>query len=309
MEFDKNTYHGYFIRRDVVGAMEYIKQFPEQADLYNRFVRIYAQEHYITYQIDDDLNRILTVYQRYYREAFYLCIGREQAEYELKRRLAALFEISDQDAGLPDLEQNLVAEAFRNRGMHFRGGKTDGYYGPYIWRTTETAAYEVELPEGTQTYKVKLLDGFIAKSWMDYISFGEIGTGGWTDSDGVICCVKSSYDFDSEDFRVSLLKHEAQHAWDLAHSPDMSSEDLEYRAKLVELIYSRQRNLLRQFAVEADGSDDPISGHAAASRRIVEGIAGIAGRSTKEVSSLSIGQIQWAAEKLFARSGFSFSDE
>ena len=72
------------------------------------------------------------------------------------------------------------------------GGKTSGYYGPYIWQYEETKNYEVGLPKGTQEYKIALLDGFLTKSWIDYLSFGEISPGGWTDGDGIINCIKSS---------------------------------------------------------------------------------------------------------------------
>ncbi len=94
----------------------------------------------------------------------------------------------------------------------------------------------MELPEGTQDYAVKFLDGFIMKSWLDYISFGETGTGGWSNGDGLIHCVRAAWDLESEDFQVSLLKHEAQHAMDQVRYKDITNKELEYRAKLVELI-------------------------------------------------------------------------
>ena len=125
----------------------------------------------------------------------------------------------------------------------------------------------MELPDGVQDYAVKLLDGFVMLSWLDYLSFGEVGTGGWSNGDGLIHCVKSGYDLDSEAFQVSLLKHEAQHAADHARFRGMSSEELEYRAKLVELICSSQRNLLDRFLLEADGARTG-NGHGLAAERI-----------------------------------------
>lgn len=300
-DFSKNIYYGYIIRGDLTGAISYVKQFPEQAELHRRFVEVFERERGVAYEVDADLNRILGIYQRYYRDAFYLCIGRESAADKLRKRLADFFRI-DKSAELPDIEQNQVAKAFQSRGFHFLGGKTSGYYGPYIWRTTETKTYEVELPDGIQTYTVKLLDGFITKSWIDYLSFGEISPGGWPDGDGTINCVKSAYDFDSENFKVSLLKHEAQHARDLAVNPDMSSEELEYRAKLVELIYSSQRNLLGRFAQEADHSDKS-NGHASASNRIMEDFVRKLNRNVEEIARLPTERIQSVARALFEESG------
>ncbi len=168
-------------------------------------------------------------------------------------------------------------------------------------RTTETVSYDVELPDSIQNYSVKLLDGFVMRSWIDYLSFGEIGTSGWANGDGFIHCVKSAWDFESESFRVSLLKHEAQHAKDLEMDKDMSSENLEYRAKLVELIYSKERNLLRKFAGEADDSHKD-NGHAMAAYRIMSGFADALGVDHIIPSSIPVDQIQTVARMLFQNS-------
>lgn len=301
-EFSKEIYYGSIIKGDLIGAIRYVKQFPEQAGLYNRFMEVFEQEQYTTYDVDADLNAILTAYQQYYRDVFYLCLGKEQAADKLRTRLASLFGITGESITLWDLEQKQITQAFQSRGLHFLGGKSSGYYGPYVWRTTENVTYEVELPDGVQTYPVKLLDGFLTRSWIDFLSFGEIGPGGWADGDGIINCVKSSYDFDNENFKVSLLKHEAQHARDFERNKDMSSEDLEYRAKLVELIYSSERTLLEQFSQEADPSD-PSNGHAMAAYRIVQGFTDTLGTSSTEFASLPIEQIQSVARTLFDRSG------
>lgn len=299
---EKSIYYGFIVKGDLHGAITYIKQFPEQTNLYNRFMDVYEHEQYMTYEVDAELNNILTAYQQYYRDAFYLCIGQEQAANKLRGRLAVLLGIEDNSIALCDMEQNQLVKLFMNRGLHFMGGKSSGYYGPYIWRTTETVSYDVELPDGIQTYTVKLLDGFISRSWIDYLSFGEIGPGGWVDGDGYINCVKSAWDFESESFRVSLLKHEAQHARDLAMNKDMSSEDLEYRAKLVELIYSSERNLLQVFVQESDNSDKS-NGHAMAAHRIVKGFTNALGTDCIDYTVLSVEQIQTVARMLFANSG------
>lgn len=298
MDFNSDSYYGYIVKGDLQGAISYVKQFPEQIDLYNRFLRVFEHEQYITYDGSAELNDILTAYQQYYRDVFYLGIDREQAVDTLKKRIIALLGIPGEQIELCDLEQKYLAEAFRQWGLHFLGGKTGGYYGPYIWKTSETVFYDVELPDGVQSYSVKLLDGFITRSWIDYLSFGEIGSGGWADSDGYINCVKSAWDFDSESFRVSLLKHEAQHARDLEANKDMASEDLEYRAKLVELIYSNERNLLQAFAQEADDSD-ASNDHAMAAYRIIKDYADTFGVKKIDPAVLRIDQIQEIAKRLF----------
>ena len=298
MCFNNDIYYGNLVKGDLHSAVSYMKQFPEQIALYHRFLDVYEHEQYIIYDIEVELNEVLLAYQQYYRNAFYLCIGKEQSAGKLKEQLAVLLGITNDEIELCDLEQNQLVELFQRHGLHFLGGKTGGYYGPYVWRSIETTSYAVELPTGVYNYALRLLDGFIMRSWLDYLSFGEIGSGGWVDSDGRINCVRSAWDFESESFRVSLLKHEAQHARDLETDKDMSSENLEYRAKLVELIYSSERNLLQVFTQEANDSDKS-NGHALAAHRIVKEFAEIFGEDKIHSGSISVEQIQILAKKLF----------
>lgn len=301
VEFSSEIYYGAIVRGDLPAAMEYVRQFPERADLYRKFVDRFEREQYVRFDLPPELDSILRIYQQYYRDVFFLRADKERALDRMNARFADFFGKPRDSILFSDLEEHYIAEAFRRSGLHFQGGRTGGYYGPYIWRTTENAEYDVELPGGIQKYTVKLLDGFVTLGWLDYLSFGKISPGGWTDGDGIINCVKSSYDFESENFRVSLLKHEAQHARDLEKVPDMSSETLEYRAKLVELIYSSERNLLPQFRGEADDAD-PGNGHAMASDRIVKGFCRMLKLSPSELDKLPNGQVRDVATALFAES-------
>lgn len=301
IKFDENIFYGHLIKGDLNNALGYLKQFPEQAGLYDRYRLVFEQGHYLVYDTDSRLNELLMIYQQYYRDVFYLNVNAAEAAERMRNRFAALWDTADPDMGFDTMEDCLIAEAFRNRSYHFLGGKTSGYYGPYIWKITETRQYDVELPGGVQKYTVRFLDGFLTKSWLDYLSFGAVSTGGWSDGDGIINCVKSSYDVESESFRVSLLKHEAQHAMDLSTFRNMSSEDLEYRAKLVELIYSDKRNLLAQFMYET-GTENEGNGHSQAAERLVEGFSKALHRDRGELCTLSIGQIQSVAKALFTKS-------
>lgn len=306
IEFIPDIYYGYILKGDLHGAINYVKQFSSQNGLYKRFVSIFEDENYITYDIDPFLNGILMIYQRYYRDVFFLCTGKKAAAEKLKGRLCEYLGIANCDTNLDSLEENQIVRAFSDKDYYFLGGRTSGYQGPYVWKTTETVTYEVELPDGLQTYTVKLLDDFITKGWIDYLSFGEISAGGWTDDDGIINCVRSSYDFDSENFRVSLLKHEAQHARDIARNKNMSSVELEYRAKLIELIYSKERNMIEQFAREAD-STDKDNGHAVAASEILAGFARVLDLPYEEILKLPIVRIQAAARELLEDSNAIFA--
>ena len=254
----------FFLNGDLQGAIAYMRDHEEFKDILPAYVSIFEDCEYRTFEIPDILNDILRQYQVYYRDVFYCGLPEAEAADKLRARLKALLH-------LPDAGEELLTErlrsAFEAEGYHALFGKTQGYYGPYIWRDTVPTVYRVELPGGTAEYTVNILKGFVFRSWMDYLTFGRFGTGGWASPDGTINCIAQAYDFESERFLVSLLKHEAQHAVDMKQFPAITPAELEYRAKLVELHYSGDLGLLQKFVSEADESRADDS-HAAASARI-----------------------------------------
>ena len=254
----------FFINGDIKGAIAYMREHEEFKDILPAYITIFENCEYRTFEIPDMLNDILRLYQIYYRDIFYCGLPEAKAADKLLTELRALLN-------MPDAEEELLAErlqtVFEQNGYHALFGKTQGYYGPYIWKDTVPTVYRVELPSGSAEYTVNILKGFVFRSWMDYLTFGKHGTGGWASPDGTINCVAQAYDFESERFLVSLLKHEAQHAADMKRFPAITPAELEYRAKLVELHYSGDLGLLQKFVSEADESRADDS-HAAAAARI-----------------------------------------
>ena len=254
----------FFMNGDIKGAIAYMRKHEEFKDILPAYVAIFENGEYRTFDIPDKLNEILRLYQIYYRDTFYCGLPEAEAAEKLLAGLKALLN-------MPNAEEALLTErlhaVFEAEGYHALFGKTQGYYGPYVWRETVPTAYQVELPNGTAEYTVNILKGFVFRSWMDYLTFGRFGTGGWASPDGTINCVEQAYDFESERFLVSLLKHEAQHTVDMKQFPGITPAELEYRAKLVELHYSGDLGLLQKFLSEADENRTGDS-HAAASVRI-----------------------------------------
>ena len=254
----------FFLNGDIKGAIAYMRDHEEFKDILPAYVAIFENCEYRTYEIPDRLNDILRLYQIYFRDAFYCGLPEAEAAEKLLAQLKVLLD-------MPDATEALLAEqlqsVFEANGYHALFGKTQGYYGPYIWRDTVPTVYRVELPDGTAEYTVNILKGFVFRSWMDYLTFGRFGTGGWASPDGTINCIEQGYDFESERFLVSLLKHEAQHTVDMNQFPGITPAELEYRAKLVELHYSSDLGLLQEFLSVADERRTGDS-HAAASAKI-----------------------------------------
>ena len=254
----------FFLNGDMKGAIAYMREHEEFKDILPAYAAIFEKEEYRTFDIPDELNDILRLYQIYYRDTFYCGLPEAEAADKLLKQLRARLHVPDADEAR--LAERLQA-VFEAEGYHALFGKTQGYYGPYIWRDTVPTVYRVALPDGTAEYTVNILKGFVFRGWMDYLTFGRYGTGGWASPDGTINCIEQAYDFESERFLVSLLKHEAQHTVDMKRFPGITPAELEYRAKLVELHYTGSLELLRKFLSEADEGKANDS-HAAASARI-----------------------------------------
>ena len=260
----------FFLNGDMKGAIAYMRDHEEFKDILPSYAAIFENCEYRVYDVPDALNDILRLYQIYFRDVFYCGLPETEAANKLQTQLKALLL-------MPEADEEALTERLRSmfeaEGYHALFGKTQGYYGPYIWRETVPTVYRVELPDETAEYTVNILKGFVFRSWMDYLTFGRYGTGGWASPDGTINCVEQAYDFESERFRVSLLKHEAQHSADMKRFPGITPAELEYRAKLVELHYSGDPGTLQKFLSEADESKTGDS-HAAASARLRREFAG-----------------------------------
>lgn len=248
-----------------------MREHEEFQDILPDYMAIFKDGEYRTYDVPESLNDILRFYQIYYRDTFYCGMPESEAADKLLDSLRMLLNMPDVDE---DFLGDQLEALFEAEGYHALFGKTQGYCGHYIWRDTVPTVYQVELPGGTAEYTVNILKGFVFRSWMDYLSFGKVGTGGWASGkDGTINCIEQAYDFESERFLVSLLKHEAQHTVDMKRFPNIIQVELEYRAKLVELHYASDLGLLQKFLAEADESK-VNDGHAVASERIKHQFAG-----------------------------------
>lgn len=281
MKYNKSKFSGYLIQGKLKEAIAYLEQFPEKADKVAEYKEIFQEGILPKLCSNPVVNRILEEFQVYYHDIFWREIEEDIARKNLTEQFARMFEL-DYPKGLsgknvedffdekiePVLESKVRAE-----GYHYLGGDTQGHLGPYIWDKTKQMTFNVQLPNQVAQYTVNLLSGFVSRSWLDYISLKEIGPGGWAGKDGIINCVIESYKggVESEAFQVDFLKHEAQHVVDYTIYPGISGVDLEYRAKLVELIYS-EKDIFESFLREASAENEHNT-HAYASYRIVKNLS------------------------------------
>lgn len=205
--------------------------------------------------VDKWIANVVNCYHRYFIDVLTRRKDVSQAESDL---LIGLGKSTFSHAqSMEEIEEEL-RQIFKEKGYSFVGGRTFPHYGPYIWQTTESKKVDVELLNEIETVQVFFLDDFLMLGWLDYATFGEIGAGGWASKEGIYCILPRYREYLNEDqYLVSFLKHEAQHINDYKHYPNLSGKELEYRAKLIELIYYSDHRLLERLIHQAINNDIP----------------------------------------------------
>ncbi len=263
-KYSINTYIGFMVNGQVHEAIQYLNKSPSKRPLATKITaRMSSQAP--TKRVKNELvAKVDGAYQAYYKAVFWHKHSTFDAETAL---LYALSNVANKT--FSDLEQaeEAIKALVEKEGYFFLGGKTQGYFGAYIWKKSKSKTYRVNLPHAVCPFTIKKLFGFVSRSWLDYLTLGQVGAGGWAEG-GVLCCVWKSYIGRTwtDKYRVSFLKHEAQHILDYELFDNKLSEtELEYRAKAVELIYSKNLSRLGFFVGEAATFDgDPENSHTSA---------------------------------------------
>ena len=119
----------FFVNGDIKGAIAYMREHEEFKDILPAYAAIFEDQKYRTYEIPDNLNDILRLYQIYFRDTFYCGSPEPEAAEKLLTGLRAL-------QNMPDADEAHLAEqlqsVFELEGYNVLFGKTQGYYDPYI---------------------------------------------------------------------------------------------------------------------------------------------------------------------------------
>lgn len=229
--------------------------------------RFYGNE---IYEIDSDdpwIRQVVSSYYDYFRRVL-MKESEEEAEALLKQALLKVVEGEPSD--LDEIEERLEV-VFKEKGYSFLGGRTTPYRGPYIWKTTRKETFNVALLDEEETVNVYFISDFLMLSWLHFATFGKHYAGGWAKPEGLyyVHNEKEPVDTSTNKFKVWFLKHEAQHLKDYREFPNLDGRNLEYRAKLIELIYAdRPLEILAKFLVQA--KNDKNVHHAYAAYHIIK---------------------------------------
>ena len=174
----------------------------------------------------------------------------------------------------PDNIGTILSDYIHSEGFYTRDrvSKLDPYVDLVIWSEQKDSIYTVDLDGNEFGVKVVCLNDFITKGWTDYATLGSHFSGGWTQDDGIYY-VGNSYDIDSEEFKVSLIAHEARHFLDHQKYPDMSNDRMEYRGKLTELSLAKESlyNLISFFI--ANAAEESEVAHSVANYMLIHNLS------------------------------------
>jgi hypothetical protein len=224
---------------------------------------------------DSWLNSLVQAYVTYWQRALTDTNGRSKAEDELAQKVGKLIGrplyIAAELDGVGDQIQAEVSK----RGLHVLLGRTQPLREFMVWRKQTIEHRLVNLPEGGPfPVTVTFLDDLLLRGWGYYATCGRSASGGWATNDGLFAVVPSYQNLTDEIFSVRFVAHESQHFADKHAFGNLESWELEYRAKLVELVLAnKSQGSTLQLICENRG-EDKNAPHAYADSRVVTEIDG-----------------------------------
>lgn len=233
-----------------------------EEDVLQKYMDVFEKGQH-QYKVEDErIQYFLEKYETYLQWSFREQVSTEQCQ----QHLIQLYKEEFPNVCEWEEFEQCVRSFFQEKGYEVQFGIVLPYPDLYLWKNTNKRKETIEILGNTIEVNVHEMSDVIAGGWYDYRTFGKNGTGGWVSDDGIYY-FGNRYDVSSDEFQVSLLKHEGQHVLDIKKYPEMESYDLEYRAKLVELIYYKGPERLYKFLPSF--SDDKNNLHPYANKKVI----------------------------------------
>jgi len=276
-KYDEQKFKNICTKGDYNQVAAYLADIEDGKELLEKYKDIYENGAYFIETKDERIVEFLRIYEDYLKWA----LSNEVTTEECKEYIANKFKGFFPRLRLYSLFSKTLAwwtlclsvnRYFKKRGYFVTFGVTAPYPCLYLWSKQTVRKERIELPEGMVEIDVCEMDETVTKGWLDYLSMNKVGAGGWVTKKGSNY-FKDKYDIDSDEFKISLLKHEGQHFFDLKKHPKMKGTDLEYRAKLTELVYHKDMETFFSFIERMADGDDRAEPHAYANRKIVQALS------------------------------------
>ena len=195
---------------------------------------------------DTSLNQLNRIFQDYWRKS--MLDNKTNYDKYFEKKLISFLKSENQKTKFTNhkiTRKTIIKDVYQSyigsKGIHATNiGKTGNLYDLLAWKYETDTTYTIVLINDTAKVHILMMKDFVSLGWEEYATLGAAFPGGWTTSEKLFC-VCQSYDLNSETFLVNYLSHEGQHFLDYEHFPKLSSNDMEYRAKLIELyLYDKE---------------------------------------------------------------------
>jgi hypothetical protein len=156
-------------------------------------------------------------------------------------------------------DDSVLKKIIEKEGFKVNFNFRNGFQELFIWNKESTEKYDVILPKETIKTTVVFIERYHINGYDEFSTISDSQVGGWATKDSTtLFCNKGTYDLHSEKFKISYLKHESLHFIDLKNYPNLSSADLEYRSKVIELMYCTEGTMydrISEFVSAANKAD------------------------------------------------------
>ena len=228
------------------------------------------------------VNDISTIYREYWREELMKPLPDSRTDSTLYNNITDYILSNNLTRLSKDsLRKNIKDDAVLKEIIEKEGFKVDfkfrnGFQEIFIWNKESTKKYEVILPKDTVKTAVVFIESYHINGYDEFATFGNSQVGGWAIKESAtLYCNKGTYDLNSEEFEVSYLKHESLHFTDLNNYPNLSSTDLEYRSKVIELMYCTEGTIYDRISEFVSGANkaDRKNSHPYANYMLIQNLS------------------------------------
>jgi len=221
---------------------------------------------------DTWITTLAKYYIAYWQRALTKPGERDAAKQELRNATGKLLGHPIADDNAFDSAEDEITTHAEKLGFHVLLGRTAPLRELMLWKTTTVEQRQVNLPETQESVTVNFLDDFVLRGWGYYSTCGRRSAGGWATDKALFAVVPAYKSLQDETFSVRFLAHESQHFADKRALKNLESWELEYRAKLAELVLAdaSQASTVELICENRSASKD--SPHGYADSRVVDDV-------------------------------------
>jgi hypothetical protein len=231
--------------------------------MYARFVS--KEEVFENTSENKIVNDISNIYREYWRVEMLKPLPESRTDSTLYNNIADyllsnnLTSLSKDSLRKNIKDDSVLKKIIEKEGFKVNFNFRNGFQELFIWNKESTKKYDVILPKETVKTTVVFIESYHINGYDEFSTIGDSQVGGWATKDSAtLFCNKGTYELNSEKFKISYLKHESLHFTDLKNYPNLSSADLEYRSKVIELMYCTEGTIydrILEFATGANKAD------------------------------------------------------